>query len=468
MKQITRYSKFLSPLLAMGDFLFLNVTAAVLLGLFCLYLERDIVRQWGLLFLLLNLSFVPARLFIKVAVHQNILFADEIIRRTFYLEVLHMVLFFAALSIFQVEDLSRLFVLLLFGALFVLLSFWRLAYRFALRRYRRKGFNYKNVVILGMGAGAEALYEEMVGDRGYGFRVLGYFSDRRLPAEAEKRGFHYLGKMDEALDYLAVSQVDEVYCAYSDMKKQKIRAIITYCEKNCIRFFMVPAMRDIVPKQYELGALGKVPVLSLHKEPLQLLHNRIIKRTFDIFFSLFVLIFIFPVFFVIVAPLIKLTSPGPIFFGQRRNGEMGRVFTCYKFRSMVMNPYSDKKQTVRDDPRKTWIGNIIRKTSIDELPQFYNVLRGDMSVVGPRPHMLEHTRIYSELVDKYMLRHLVKPGITGWAQIHGLRGEIQDVDFMRRRVEADVWYIEHWSFFLDLKIIYKTFIGAIFGDKNAI
>ncbi|MGI6219398.1 MAG: undecaprenyl-phosphate glucose phosphotransferase [Bacteroidaceae bacterium] len=468
MKQRTRYSKYLSPLMVVGDFLVLNLTSIIVFVLFRSNLDSKVIQDCYFLLLLLNLSFIPARLLLNVTVHQNILFADEIIRRTFYLVLLHMVLFFATLSMFQVEDLSRLFVLLLFGALSVTLSAWRLAYRFALRRYRRKGFNYKNVVILGMGRSAEALYREMVGDTGYGYRVLGFFSDHPLPPGTKDKGFHYLGKMSDALDYLAVSQVDEVYCAYSDMKKQKIRAIITYCEKNCIRFFMVPLMRDIVPKQYELSTLGKVPVLSLHNEPLQLLHNRIIKRTFDIVFSSLVLIFVFPIFFVIVAPLIKLSSRGPIFFGQRRNGEMGRVFTCYKFRSMVMNPDSDKKQTVRNDPRKTWIGNIIRKTSIDELPQFYNVLRGDMSVVGPRPHMLEHTRIYSELVDKYMLRHLVKPGITGWAQIHGLRGEIRDVDFMRRRVEADVWYIEHWSFFLDLKIIYKTFVGAVFGDKNAI
>ena len=147
---------------------------------------------------------------------------------------------------------------------------------------------------------------------------------------------------------------------------------------------------------------------------------------------------------------------------------MGKEFECLKFRTMKLNSESDSKQAVRGDDRITKIGRFLRKTSLDEFPQFINIFKGEMSVVGPRPHMLEHTRIYSELVDKYMLRHLVKPGITGWAQIHGLRGEIQDVDFMRRRVEADVWYIEHWSFFLDLKIIYKTFIGAIFGDKNAI
>lgn len=467
MKQKTRYSKYLIPLLAIGDFVVVNLVFWAVFPQFCSYFNPGVFHYFPSLWILLNVSFYFSRSFLKLPVYQNILFADEIIRRTFYLLLVHFILFLAALTIFQIEDISRIFLLILFGTEFLLLSFWRLIFRFALRRYRRRGFNYKNVVILGMGKSAEALYREMIGDKGYGYKVLGFFSDR-VQAGNPESGFCRLGGMDDALEYISKAQIDEVYCAYSDSKRHKMREIISYCENNCIRFFMVPNMRSIVPKQYELSTLGAVPVLSLHKEPLQLWHNRFVKRTFDIVFSLLVLILFFPLVFLIVGTLIKLTSPGPIFFGQRRNGEMGRVFICYKFRSMVINDGSDRQQTVRDDPRKTWIGNIIRKTSIDELPQFFNVLRGDMSVVGPRPHMLEHTRIYSELVDKYMLRHLVRPGITGWAQIHGLRGEIRDVDFMRRRVEADVWYIEHWSFFLDLKIIYKTLVGAIQGDEHAI
>lgn len=465
MKQQSRYSKYLTPLLTAGDFLVLNLTFVLVFFSFREHLSEDVLSQLIPLWLLLNGSFFPARLLLKLAVHQNIIFADEIVQRTFYLVFIHLILFLATLSLFQIDDVSRLFMFVLFGILSVVMSCWRLAFRFSLKRYRKKGFNYKLVVILGTGKSALSLYREMVGDDSYGYKVLGFFDDR-IPPRLSK--YTYLGNLDEALEYISNNQVDEVYCAYSDSKRRKIRSIIGYCENNCIRFFMVPRIREIVPKQYELSSLGAIPVLSLHREPLQLIHNRVIKRVFDLLFSVFVLTVIFPLVFIIVAPLIKLTSSGPIFFGQRRNGKMGKEFICYKFRSMVVNTDSDRSQTVHNDPRKTWIGNIIRKTSIDELPQFYNVLKGDMSIVGPRPHMLEHTRIYSELVDKYMLRHLVKPGITGWAQIHGLRGEIRDVDFMQKRVEADVWYIEHWSFFLDLKIIYKTIIGALLGDEHAI
>lgn len=465
MKQKARYSKYLTPLLTLGDFFVLNLTFLLTFISFRGHLQPDVLVQFYWLLALLNISFLPARLLLKLAVHRNIIFADEIIQRTFYLVLIHMILFLAILSLFQVEDVSRLFLFILFGILSCTMSCWRLAFRFSLKRYRKKGYNNKYVIILGTGKNALSLYREMVGDKAYGYKVLGFFDDR-APKETSK--YDYLGDLDEALEYISRNQIDEVYCAYSDSKRRKIRAIMAYCENNCIRFFMVPRIREIVPKQYELSSLGAIPVLSLHKEPLQLLRNRIVKRIFDIIFSSVILLIIFPPVFMVVGTLIKLTSPGPIFFGQRRNGEMGKVFICYKFRSMVMNRDSDKKQTVHNDPRKTWIGNIIRKTSIDELPQFFNVLKGDMSVVGPRPHMLEHTRVYSELVDKYMLRHLVKPGITGWAQIHGLRGEIRDVAFMAKRVEADVWYIEHWSFFLDLKIIYKTFIGALRGDEHAI
>lgn len=464
MKQKNRYSKYLNPLLTAGDFLILNLTFIVLFWLFQDTFNTIVLEKFWWILGLLNFSFLPARLLLKLAVHQNIIFADEIVQRTFYLVMIHMILFLATLSLFQVEDVSRIFMFVLFGVLSITMSCWRLIFRFSLKRYRKKGFNYKLVVIIGTGKNALALYKEMIGDQSYGYKVVGFFDDRPPRKQRDK----YLGDLDEAMKFISENQVDEVYCAYSDSKRRKIRNIIAYCENNCIRFFMVPRIREIIPKQYDLGALGAIPVLSLHKEPLQLLHNRAIKRAFDILFSSLVLLVIFPPVLLVVGTLIKLTSSGPIFFGQRRNGEMGNVFICWKFRSMVMNHDSDKKQTVHDDPRKTWIGNIIRKTSIDELPQFYNVLKGEMSVVGPRPHMLEHTRVYSELVDKYMLRHLVKPGITGWAQIHGLRGEIRDVNFMQRRVEADVWYIEHWSFFLDLKIIYKTFIDALRGDKHAI
>ena len=213
--------------------------------------------------------------------------------------------------------------------------------------------------------------------------------------------------------------------------------------------------------------LGNVPVLSIRREPLELLENRILKRTFDIVCAALFLCTIFPFIYIVVGIAIKMNSPGPVFFKQKRSGEDGKEFWCYKFRSMRVNTQCDTLQATEHDPRKTKIGEIIRRTSIDELPQFINVLKGDMSIVGPRPHMLKHTKEYSQLINKFMVRHFVKPGITGWAQVTGYRGETKELWQMEGRVIRDIWYIEHWAFLLDLYIIYKTVYNAIHGEKEA-
>jgi putative colanic acid biosynthesis UDP-glucose lipid carrier transferase len=212
--------------------------------------------------------------------------------------------------------------------------------------------------------------------------------------------------------------------------------------------------------------MGAVPVLTLRRNPLSKHINRFIKRAFDITFSSIVLLFS-PIIFIPVAIAIKISSPGPIFFKQLRTGYRGRDFHCWKFRTMRVNADSDKLQAQKNDPRKTKVGDFLRKTSIDELPQFINVFLGSMSVVGPRPHMLKHTQDYSQLIDKYMVRHLIKPGITGWAQANGWRGQTEELWQMEKRVEYDVWYIEHWTFLLDIKIIIRTVLNAIHGEKNA-
>ena len=213
--------------------------------------------------------------------------------------------------------------------------------------------------------------------------------------------------------------------------------------------------------------LGNVPVLYIRCEPLESLENRIIKRAFDVVCSGLFLITVFPFVYIFFGIAIKLSSPGPIFFKQKRSGEDGREFWCYKFRSMKVNAQCDTLQATENDPRKTRIGEIMRKTSVDELPQFINVLKGDMSIVGPRPHMLKHTEEYSNLINKFMVRHFVKPGITGWAQVTGYRGETKELWQMEGRVQRDIWYIEHWTFLLDLYIMYKTVYNAIHGEKEA-
>jgi putative colanic acid biosynthesis UDP-glucose lipid carrier transferase len=195
--------------------------------------------------------------------------------------------------------------------------------------------------------------------------------------------------------------------------------------------------------------------------------KRFFKRSFDILFSLFIILFVFSWLYPILAILIKLESRGPVFFVQLRTGRNDLLFKCYKFRSMQINKDADKQQATLNDHRITRIGCFIRKTSLDELPQFFNVLIGNMSIVGPRPHMVKHTEEYSQLTDKYKIRHTLRPGITGWAQILGLRGEVKSPEAMIKRVDADVWYLKNWSFLLDLKIIFLTFWITLKGDKNA-
>lgn len=277
----------------------------------------------------------------------------------------------------------------------------------------------------------------------------------------------YLGKLDEIKAYVTKNKINEIYYSLTDNTDNAITDLIVFSEKNMVRFFIIPEFFNYIRRRFILRFIDSVPVVSLRNEPLVHLPNRFIKRGFDIVFSLLVILIIFPPVFLIIGSLIKLSSPGPLLFKQKRTGQRGISFNCYKFRSMRLNSNSDKQQATKDDPRITKIGAFIRKTSIDELPQFFNVLKGDMSVVGPRPHMLKHTEEYSRLIDKFMIRHLVKPGITGWAQVTGYRGETKTLNDMEGRVQKDVWYIENWSFLLDLKIIAKTLINAFKGEKMA-
>jgi putative colanic acid biosynthesis UDP-glucose lipid carrier transferase len=210
-----------------------------------------------------------------------------------------------------------------------------------------------------------------------------------------------------------------------------------------------------------------IPVISLRSEPLESVFNRFVKRSFDICFSLGAIVLIFPWLFPLLILLIKLSSKGPVFFKQQRSGENNQNFWCLKFRTMRVNNLSDELQATRNDSRITRIGKFLRKSNLDELPQFFNVFVGSMSVVGPRPHMLKHTEQYSELIHTYLVRHLIKPGITGWAQVNGYRGETNTLEQMQKRVEYDIWYIENWSLFLDFKIIFKTITNMVKGEKNA-
>ena len=238
------------------------------------------------------------------------------------------------------------------------------------------------------------------------------------------------------------------------------------CNRQLIRFYYVPLSVECLGLNLKSELLDDIEIFTTFENPVSNSVNTVIKRISDIFMSiifLLITVFMIPVIWF----FIRRQSPGPILFRQKRTGLDGKVFTCLKFRSMDVNDDSDIVQATKDDPRKFPFGDFMRRTNIDELPQFWNVLKGDMSVVGPRPHMLKHTEIYSQLIGKYMVRHFVKPGLTGWAQVSGFRGETKELWQMEERVKRDIWYMEHWSIWLDLRIILKTIRLLFTVDKNA-
>lgn len=352
-------------------------------------------------------------------------------------------------------------------SLVLAISLWRLFSRRLVKAARRKEWGRSGVILVGSGDNNVALYKELVEDISAGYNVLGYFDERpsgRYPEECP-----YLGTVSGVTAFLDEhpDQVRNLYCNLPAKYGKEVFSIIKYCERNVVRFYRVLEVGDYRYHKVYFNMMGDVPCLGFYDEPLSWVENRMVKRAFDILFSLAFLCTLFVPVLIVVSIITKITMPGPIFFRQKRNGIYGKEFYCLKFRSMKVNSQADTMQATRNDPRTTRWGSIMRKTNIDELPQFINVLLGDMSVVGPRPHMIKHTEEYSALIDKYMVRHFIKPGVTGWSQINGFRGETKELEQMENRVKGDIWYMEHWNFWLDIYIIYKTVANVIVGEKNA-
>lgn len=356
-------------------------------------------------------------------------------------------------------------ILLVLLVVYVCLSVWRFLCRSFIQHMRSVGRNAHRVVFVGNTDTVLELYNEMK-QPFYGYKVEGYFSDEPLDDAPDQ--LHCLGSVSDVVPYVRQNtMLQQLYCSLPAVRSAEIREIIDACEHNCVRFFTIPQLRSYLKRKMQLEVLGSIPVLYIREDPLMSLTNRAIKRMFDIVVSGLFLIPFWLLIYPTIAIIGHFLQPGPVFFKQKRNGLNGEEFYCYKFRSMKVNADSDRVQATKDDPRKTPFGNFMRKTSIDELPQFINVFKGEMSIVGPRPHMVAHTEEYSKLIDKYMVRHWVRPGITGWAQVNGARGETKELWQMEDRIRKDIWYVENWSFSLDLKIMFLTVWNVIAGDKQA-
>lgn len=293
--------------------------------------------------------------------------------------------------------------------------------------------------------------------------IAGIFGEENDPDQ----GIPVLAAINDCVDYARENKINEIYSTLSPKVYPSLYQLAETAEKSFIRFKFVPDLSEFGRNTCKIDFIEDTAVISLRNEPLADMTNQIVKRVFDVVFSLLVIVFILSWLFPILALLIKLDSKGPVFFTQLRSGKNNIPFSVIKFRSLRVNDDADRVQVTRGDNRITRLGRFLRKSNLDELPQFFNVLAGQMSIVGSRPHMLQHTMEYAKLYDNYMLRHYTKPGITGWAQVNGYRGEIKETDQLQKRVECDIWYTENWSILLDLKIIFMTAFKMLSGDENA-
>jgi len=334
----------------------------------------------------------------------------------------------------------------------------KLAIYYLLKKYRvlLKG-NLRRVVILGLNQKTDQLRKFFDDNPEYGYDLKQIF-DLSGPDKAS---------MEECLDFIKNNNIDEIYSSVAELSNENLTKLTDFADNNLKILKFLPDNKEIYTKRLDFTYYGFLPILSMRKIPIEEPFNKFIKRGFDITLALLIILGILSWLTPLLGLIIKLETKGPVFFKQRRNGLDYKEFFCYKFRSMRPNPMANLHQVRKDDPRITRIGKVIRKTSIDELPQFINVLKGEMSVVGPRPHMVSHTHMYAERVDKFMVRHFIKPGITGLAQVSGYRGEVEDENHIINRVKYDIFYLENWSLILDLKIVSQTVYNTFRGEERA-
>lgn len=367
------------------------------------------------------------------------------------------IVLYAFIGVFKQPNISRLALGNYLLSVFLLVTIFKFITFFLLKKYRSKlGGNRRNVIVIGENEKTRQLLNIFNSRLDFGYIFKGQFN-------VNDENF----SLDECFDFIKDNNIDEIYFSAKELTNKQINTLIDFADNNLRELKFIPDNKDIFSKKLKYEYYDYIPILSLRNIPLQDSINKVVKRIFDIVFSSAVIVFLLSWLTPLIAILIKLESKGPVFFKQSRNGFNYREFDCYKFRSMTPNKNANLHQATRGDQRITKVGRFIRKTSIDELPQFFNVLFGDMSVVGPRPHMVSHTNMYAKKIDKFMVRHFVKPGITGLAQVSGFRGEVETDSDIINRVKYDIFYIENWSLPLDLKIMFQTFFNALKGEDKA-
>lgn len=410
-----------------------------------------------------NATYIISLMLVHVILYNRIVRPEKIVSRIIKTMLIHIVLFLAALNILSLPEPQFYMLGIFYFTAFCFVCSGRLLLRKKIKIVRSYGKDVKTAVLIGAGEHISDMAKIML-DPWNGYHLLGVFSDERYTPNGRTAA---LGKISDCIQWLKENKTDCVYCGLPSQRANDILPILDFCENNLIHFYIVPGYRNYLKQQIVSEPFGEMLVFAIRKEPLSEPVNRFMKRTFDFILSSLFLCTIYPFIYLIIGAAIKISSPGPVYFKQDRTGTDGKTFKCMKFRSMKVNKECDKLQATKDDPRKTRIGNFLRHSNLDELPQLINIWKGEMSFVGPRPHMLRHTEMYSRLINQYMVRQLVKPGLTGWAQINGFRGETRQLEDMQNRVKYDIWYLENWSFWLDIYIMYKTAANMLAGEKNA-
>ena len=366
------------------------------------------------------------------------------------------------------QSVSRLLVVLYPSCLVVMVLIKRFFIKIFLQYWRAKGHNIRRLLIIGMGEIGVNFYYTIKNTPELGYSVVGFLDDGDKDFQNEE----YLGTCENLEKLLENRQIDDVIICLPNYATEKIEKIIRVCENHTTRVKIIPDFFRYTSGKSEVSLFGKFPIISLRATRISQPYWRSLKRLFDFSFTILMFVFIFWWLWILIALVIKISSPGPVFYKQDRWGINNKRFTAWKFRSMcidagIVDLNGKYKQAQKNDSRVTKVGRILRKTNLDELPQFINILFGSMSLVGPRPHPIPLNIESKKNIEHYMLRHLVKPGLTGWAQIHGYRGSTKDPALMQKRIDHDIWYIENWSFLLDLQIIFLTVWNMIRGDKNA-
>jgi putative colanic acid biosynthesis UDP-glucose lipid carrier transferase len=456
------YNKFFRFFFALIDFLAINIIhLALLLNLNRVHGNNS--QKYTILFIVTNIAWLSCAYLTGLYVNDDFFNFERFAKRTvqaFALFITSILLFIFLLNF----NYSRLFVSLNVIGIGIVLLLSRIIFIWGIEYFGKQERFNKKIVLLGYNELSKQLVNYF-STNSKSISIEGYFEDYQNVSELSV--FPILGNRDECVSYAIANNVKEIYSTISPEKHSYVYGLAQTAEKNMIRFKFVPDFRMFVNRNIHVDIVESIPILSFRSEPLEDIVASTKKRVFDVFFSLFIITFLLSWLVPLLAILIKINSRGPVFFVQLRSGKDNKQFRCFKFRTLKVNRDADAKQVTRDDDRFTKLGKFLRKTSLDELPQFFNVLMGDMSVVGPRPHMLKHTEDYSRLLNEYMIRHFVKPGVTGWAQVNGFRGEIKEQEQLRKRIEYDIWYLENWSLWLDFRIIFLTVYVTIKGDKNA-